>query len=332
MKTSKRSDEFVERVTAHVKDTSRPTTRRRTNYVAQQEESMRKMHSKKSIQAEQWLHDPKRIRTWSGHNRDYAALTQARCVDLIDDFRLNGQQFPAIVRKLEGDTEYDYELICGARRHWTATFLNRDLMIEIRDIDDRGAFTLQDIENRHREDISDYERAVDYKKALPLYFDGVKQRMADDLKIDKSDFGRLLALADLPKPIVDAYADIRDLVLSHMKTYTNILKDPKDAERVIRRAKDLKGKGLSGKEVIKELKAVFERKQKKTVTKHRLANKFIDIAESSKGFTIKFDKPKQGDPSNLAGVRKSLLKLLDELDQSDDAATLAGKKNETASA
>ena len=63
------------------------------------------------------------------------------------------------------------EVICGARRHWTITWLRANnyprfrYLIEERELTDEEAFRLADIENRDREDISDYERAVDYVEA-----------------------------------------------------------------------------------------------------------------------------------------------------------------------
>ena len=61
---------------------------------------------------------------WSGHNRDYALLTEERCADLIESIKAQGrQEIPAIVRRLSGDDGYDFEVICGARRHWSISWL-----------------------------------------------------------------------------------------------------------------------------------------------------------------------------------------------------------------
>jgi hypothetical protein len=61
----------------------------------------------------------------------------------------------------------EYEVICGARRHWTVAWLRANnyrqfrFLVEVRELSDEEAFRLSDIENRDREDISDYERAID---------------------------------------------------------------------------------------------------------------------------------------------------------------------------
>ncbi len=255
------------------------------------------------------LWDPRRISLWPGHNRDYGALSEARCSDLIRRFKEEGgQKFPAIVRKVEASSEYDYEIICGARRHWTATFLKRDLLIEVQDLDDREAFLLQDIENRDREDICDYERARDYAKALPVHFDGKKSRMAEELQIDNGYFSRLLALAELPEEIVEAYSDKRELVVEHMKTYSKILKDDKLKNRVLATAATLKGKGLNGPQVVKELRNAAEPKTKTTGE-----CEFTVKRGRAGDYTIKI-KPGKNRASTIDSIKAELAAFLQQLE------------------
>lgn len=203
-------------------------------------------------------HPPSRIRPWSGHNRDYERLSPERCADLVEGFKRAGQQFPVIVRELPTDdpgrADHDYEFVCGARRHWTAAYLQRDLIVEVRELDDRAAFLLQDIENRDREDVSDLERARDYRRALPLFFGDSRSRMAGELEIDPGNFSRLLALADLPPEIVQAYADERELVVHHGTFYLKALKDAGTRKRLLGAARALHGRGIDGRRVIAELR------------------------------------------------------------------------------
>ena len=82
------------------------------------------------IQRLLWV-DPKVCRLWAHHNREYSLLSEDRCDDLIAGFRAQGrQQRAAIVRSLSGDDrvgsdgiQYDFEIISGARRHWTVSWL-----------------------------------------------------------------------------------------------------------------------------------------------------------------------------------------------------------------
>lgn len=227
----------------------------RNSLLANQDNPLGRIASGKQRAVQTLMHAPGRIRPWEGHNRDYERLSENRCRDLIDGFKRAGkQEFPAIVRKLDGDTDHDYELICGARRHWTASHLGWDLLIEVRELTDKQAFILQDIENRDREDISDYERAHDYLAALPLYFEDNQSAMANFLEIDKSNFAKLLELTRLPKDIVAAYADIRELKTHHGTVIKQLQLDNAAAKRIMQRAKELAQEPVSGKQVIAELK------------------------------------------------------------------------------
>jgi ParB family chromosome partitioning protein len=144
-------------------------------------------------------------------------------------------------------------VICGARRHWTANYLGWKLLVEVRELDDEQAFRLADIENRDREDISDYERALDYKKALTLYYTNQKQ-MAERLEVTVDWLSRFLALADLPEEIVGAYRDVTEICVAHGRALAAGLKDAKTRRRILAAAKALHGQGLDGKAVIGRLK------------------------------------------------------------------------------
>ncbi len=177
-----------------------------------------------------WV-DPGRCRMWQRHNRRYDLLTQHRCQDLIDGFKSQGrQEFPAIVRKIDGDDGFDYEVICGARRHWTVCWLREHnypefkYLIEVRDLTDEQAFRLSDIENRDNLDLSDYERAVDYKDALGRYYPSQKE-MAQRLEVSEGWLSRYLDLAALPAEIVRSFGDVTEIKTKHGRDLKPYLKD-----------------------------------------------------------------------------------------------------------
>lgn len=191
-----------------------------------------------------WV-DPAKCRVWQYHNRRYDLLNEHRCADLITGIRSQGrQEFPAIVRELNDDSEFDYEIICGARRHWTISWLRAnnyrfDFLIEIRNLTDEEAFRLSDIENRDREDISDYERAIDYKNALKHFYRNQKE-MAQRLEVSGAWLSYFLDLAEIPDIIVSAYADISHIKVQHGRVLKPLLASPKLRESVLSAAKDMK--------------------------------------------------------------------------------------------
>ena len=191
-----------------------------------------------------WV-EPERCRMWAQHNRDYALLTEDNCRDLIEGIKSQGrQEFPAIVRKIESGN-HDYEVVCGARRHFAITWLQANnysqfkYLVEVRDLTDEEAFRLSDIENRDREDISDYERAVDYSAAVKLYYGGKQKAMAMRLEVSEVWLSRYLELARLPKEVVAAFNSIRDLRELHARALKPLLKAPKSRASVLAAANDL---------------------------------------------------------------------------------------------
>lgn len=288
------------------------TPRKRSSILGERQETAAKVQGKlKTVKHIQCA--PKRIRLWHGHNRDYESLSESRCQDLIEGFRRAGQQFPAIVRKVEDDKNYDYEVICGARRHWTATHLGIDLLIEERELDDKAAFLLQDIENRDREDISDYERARDYAKALPIYFGGKMTKMAEELQIDKGNFSRFMSLAELPPEIVEAYDDLRELRTQHMLVYNKILKNPTDKSKVLKTAKGLHGEGLSGREIVSTLKRALA-PEPKPKTKPEVGQVKLS-KDKNKNYRISIDLPDSDKAAAFAELKKEINLIIRRIDR-----------------
>jgi ParB family chromosome partitioning protein len=200
------------------------------------------------------LVDPARCRMWEHHNRRYALLSPTGCSELLEGLRSQGmQEFPAIVRRLRDEKDYDYEVICGARRHWAVSHLrnveHRDIkfLIEERELTDEAAFRLADIENRARQDLSDYERALDYLFALAAYYGGLARRMAERLEMSPAWLSRFLDLARLPDPIVAAFGDVRLLRANHARELKPFLEKSEQRARMFSEAHELSRKQLAAK-------------------------------------------------------------------------------------
>lgn len=213
------------------------------------------------------LVDPARCRMWSRHNRRYDLLSEASCADLLEGLRSQGEQeFPAIVRAVTDSADFDYEVICGARRHWSVSFLRNvehrqiRFLIEVRDLDDEAAFRLSDVENRARDDISDYERALDYRAAVEDFYNGVARRMAERMEVSEQWLSRFLELAKLPPAIVEAFGDIRELRENHARVLKPLLNDDQARPKVIAAAKalgaDQAARVKSGEPIIDAAKVV----------------------------------------------------------------------------
>jgi ParB family transcriptional regulator, chromosome partitioning protein len=192
------------------------------------------------------LVDPARCRMWSGHNREYALLNEQRCEDLIESIKAQGrQEIPAIVRRVAGDPDFDFEVICGARRHWTISWLRAHnypdfkFLVDIREIGDEEAFRLADIENRARDDLTDLERARDYLRALDAYYGGRQRTMAERINVSESWLTRYLDLARLPEELMVAFPEPQELGIRNVIALKPLLKPDDKRARVFKEAKAL---------------------------------------------------------------------------------------------
>lgn len=213
----------------------------------------------------EWV-DPARCRPWRLHNRDLDHLNEDSCRDLVDAFlSAKKQRIPAIVRRLQGDPDYDYEIIAGVRRWWTVKWLREhhhpeyEYLVTIQRVSDEEAFRVSDIENRSRKDISDWERAKEYSQALVEFYNSSQSEMAEHLNISKSWLSRLLDVARLPDAVLPAFADKHEITVRVARDIKPLTGERRtlelmaaEASRIAADREDL-GTRLSGAEIAKRL-------------------------------------------------------------------------------
>jgi ParB family transcriptional regulator, chromosome partitioning protein len=184
------------------------------------ESALARVASGEVRQVTQLLLDPARVRVWPGNARSYEHLSEESCRELIDSIIAEGgQKVPAVVRRVEGDPDHDYEVIAGTRRHWSITWLRAhswpemQFLAQVAQLDDEAAFRLADLENRARKDVSDLERARNYARALAEHYGNHQGRMAERLKVSKGWLSKLLKVAAIPDAVVAAFASPADVQL-----------------------------------------------------------------------------------------------------------------------
>jgi ParB family chromosome partitioning protein len=205
--------------------------------------ALAEMASGTRVDRNQEFVDPARCRIWEHHNRVYTDLNDNNCRDLIDSLIAQGKQdIPAIVRRVRDIEGTDYEVICGARRHWSISWLRANnypdykFLIEVRHLTDEEAFRLSDLENRHRRDISDYERALDYRRAVDLFYDGNQRRMAERLKVNDAWMSRYLEIANLPPTVLEAFGSPHRIGVRAASLIAPLLRRPEAREPVLAEA------------------------------------------------------------------------------------------------
>src|SRR5207253_10688731 len=142
--------------------------------------------------------NPFRCRMWALHDRLGQYLTEESCQAEIASFLSRGQLVPTLGRRLRANPDYDVELLYGARRLFVARHLNKELIVELCDLQDRDAIVAMEIENRQRVDISPYERGLSYARWLNQGHFSSQEDLARELNVSTSQVSRLLKLARLP--------------------------------------------------------------------------------------------------------------------------------------
>lgn len=234
------------------------TERARGTTLLGRESALARLASGEVRQVTQLLLDPARVRIWPGNARHYAHLSEENCRELIDSIVAEGgQKVPAVVRRVEDDPAYDYEVIAGTRRHWSISWLrahsypDMQFVAQVASLDDEAAFRLADLENRARKDVSDLERARNYADALKAHYGNHLTRMAERLKLSKGWLSKMIKVASISDAVIAAFASPADVQLKPAYALAQAL-DGKDAGKAIaeeaaRLAADQKARRADGR-------------------------------------------------------------------------------------
>ena len=207
--------------------------------------------------------EPKRCRPWAYHNRTDAWYTRERCQDLIDSIAKDGQQEPAVGRKLEGDPDYDYELIYGMRRRFACEYTNTKLRLRVIDADDARAAVLMHIENADRQDITAMERAMSFLVQAEAKLFPTQDAMAEALGVSKSQVAKMIKAAQLLKQptIAQLFTDKSAVPVEQAYKLQSLLERPGAKEVILQAAQNLsrRGEGREPSGVLKHLLSSLDR-------------------------------------------------------------------------
>jgi ParB/RepB/Spo0J family partition protein len=179
-----------------------------------------------------------KCKVWNLHVRSEESINTASCASLIKSMRKHGQRLPVLARQRTCPEGTEFELIYGARRLFAAQQLGIELLVDVRDIDDRNAVIEMEVENRPRQDISAYERGVNYSRWLRAGYFKNQVELAKELGLSETRVSRLLRYAELPAVVVGAFNSVRDIKEAWAVRLANICRDPKLRSDVMRRARE----------------------------------------------------------------------------------------------
>jgi len=264
----------------------------------------------REISHQYWV-DPKECTPWELRNRSEYNLNLQACEALVESVKANGQKVPVVVCELPAGSNFKYEIITGARRHWVCTHLKKKILIDVRKFRDlEEKFLLQDVENRDREDISALERALDYAGALKnIYADDINA-MANKLSMHYTTLKNHIDMALLPEWLIKCYANPNELSVRQSIKYHQLLKDETRKKNIYQRCKRQIQKPLPGRDVFNLLtsevigtgSAAKKEKRDKTIS----GSVVLESVNARRKAKISFDMPKADDESALKKLRKDL--------------------------
>ena len=155
------------------------------------------------------LIDPKRVNASKFANRhelNYAGPDFAALRAEIENAGGNVQAIKVRQVASSGAEEARFEVVFGHRRHRACLELGLPVLAVVDNLDDRTLFVEMDRENRSRKDLSAWEQGTMYRRALQQGLFPSNRRLADAVGVDLSALGKALALAELPEPLVRAFA------------------------------------------------------------------------------------------------------------------------------
>ncbi|TCM15397.1 ParB family chromosome partitioning protein [Novosphingobium sp. PhB165] len=296
------------------------------------ESALARVASGEVRQVTQLLLDPARVRPWPGNARSYTHLTEESCRELIDSMIAEGgQKVPAVVRRIDGDPDHDFEVIAGTRRHWSVAWLRAHsypemhFVAQVVQLDDEAAFRLADLENRARKDVSDLERARNYAEALKQHYGNHMTRMAERLKLSKGWLSKMLKVAAIPDAILDAFASPADVQLKPAYPLAQALDDSakspairKEAQRLAREQTSRRNGGrpsVPAADVIKTLLAAPEadrvRPEPKSVFSRHGRHMASVQSSNRQGVTLRLHAGSGATRDEVLDAVRELLDLLD---------------------
>lgn len=249
--------------------------------------------------------DPKRVRPWKYHNRTEAWYTRERCQDLVDSIARDGQQEPAVARRLKGDPAFDYELIYGMRRRFACELLGKKLKLRVIEADDTHAAVLMHIENADRQDITPMERALSFQMQIEAKVFATQDALAEAIGLSKGQVAKMLKAAGVLKhaTLAGLFADRSAIPVIQAYNLAMLLERPGAKEVILQAAKNLarEGEGRAPAEVLRVLIGSLDRSKKfEPVQKHYNvgASRRVIVTRNARGkVTLAF-------PQGLKGVEK----------------------------
>jgi ParB family chromosome partitioning protein len=215
----------------------------------------------KALQPLQFL-DAKTVRPSPFTDRHEKAYSDASFDELCDLIKeTGGNTEPGQVRPVEPfDPERpQYEIASGHRRHAACLKLGLRFKAIVRDMDDDALIKQMYAENTGRRDLSPFERGRHYALLLKQKKYASARELAAKLGVHQPRLVDLLKFDDLAEPIIQAFADPREIRAYWIAPLVEAWK--KDASKVRAIAKEIRGAEMRPLAVFQKLVSLEPQKK-----------------------------------------------------------------------
>ena len=202
--------------------------------IARQKETIERLEGERKAGLVVLRLDPKRIRRSSFANRHENSLasTDEAFATLKKDIRERGQLDPIRVLPVSGETQIDYEIVYGHRRHAACLELDREIpsgfpilaLLDAEAADARQHVLRMHSENYARSDLSPFEYGRMYASWLQAKCFRNQEDIAVAIGLDQSMVSTYIRIARLPSPVFAAFGDPRTISVRWARELAAILK------------------------------------------------------------------------------------------------------------
>lgn len=173
--------------------------------------------------------EPSKCKPWNYHNRDSAWLTLERCKELIRSIEKDGQNEPALVRVVNNDPKYEYEIIYGVRRWFACSQIpNRKLLARVTKADDKACMVLMHSENAYCRDITEFERAYSFALQMKSGLFKNQTELADAMGLTQGTISKMIKAAEILEHewLQALFKNKLDIPIKYAYSLSVLMKDP----------------------------------------------------------------------------------------------------------
>lgn len=209
--------------------------------------------------------DPNLGTNWKNPDRPSNELGKLQA--LANEFKNPkiGQQQPCIVRKINNDSKFTFEVIAGERRWRAAKLANVKLKVIFKELDDNEAELCQVSENLNRENLSDYALGMNFGRLVNSKLTTQKS-LCDFYEISPKHMTRLLAFPQISQDVWDAVGDMRKVTARTASEIRAIIKkDPSTKNIIISLAPKLRDGKLGSTTLLREIAKIKSTNNKQKI-------------------------------------------------------------------